>query len=96
MLHAPLAAASGGRGGRLQPNLCRIVQPAPPALLCLCTPTAPLPCGISVLLAGATWQPSLVDHGWYFSVEPFTGMAIQGHKVRMRRRAVQSRCGVVH
>ncbi|PRW44956.1 croquemort-like mating [Chlorella sorokiniana] len=30
--------------------------------------------------SGASWQPNLVDHGWYFSVEPFTGMTIHGHK----------------
>ncbi len=34
--------------------------------------------------AGAAWQPNLVDHGWYFSVEPFTGMTIHGHKVGWR------------
>lgn len=42
--------------------------------------------------AGAAWQPNLVDHGWYFSVEPFTGMTIHGHKVRWR--AID--CGGTH
>ena len=35
----------------------------------------------SHLPAGVAWQANAVDHGWYFAVEPFTGMTIEGHKV---------------
>lgn len=30
--------------------------------------------------AGATWEGEFRSQGWYFSVEPFTGMTVLGHK----------------
>ena len=45
--------------------------------------TAPLAC------AGRTWPTSFKDHGWYFSVEPFSGMSIHGHKPYQFNHLVQ-------
>jgi len=39
--------------------------------------------------AGRTWPTSFKDHGWYFSVEPFSGMSIQGHKPYQFNHLVQ-------
>ncbi|KAI3426439.1 hypothetical protein D9Q98_008807 [Chlorella vulgaris] len=35
------------------------------------------------------WNASYGNHGWYFAVEPITGMAIQGHKGYMFSQLVQ-------
>lgn len=43
--------------------------------------TRPLDRARSLNAGSAAWEPSFVDHGWYYAVEPFTGMSIQGHKV---------------
>lgn len=42
--------------------------------------------------AGNTWEGDFRSHGWYFSVEPFTGMTVLGHKpyqVRASQRVQQ-------
>lgn len=39
--------------------------------------------------AGRTWPTSFKDHGWYFSVEPFSGMSIHGHKPYQFNHLVQ-------
>ncbi|KAL4418953.1 hypothetical protein ABPG77_001775 [Micractinium sp. CCAP 211/92] len=33
-----------------------------------------------VATTGNTWEGDFRSHGWYFSVEPFTGMTVLGHK----------------
>ena len=46
-------------------------------------------CRLRLPHAGRTWSTSFKDHGWYFSVEPFSGMSIHGHKPYQFNHLVQ-------